>query len=270
VIQRSIADSTLKRGDMLRPNPTPRRVDPHRPLQSDIPVSADVYYGVDGKAAQAGQPRAGLPVDANVGPIVVREESRVRAALAKAIERVQMGDTQVKVGLGDAKWTSKARTLVEFAVAREEITEDQGREIILGVAAPAPAPSPKPRPPVQAAEPGEMLSVLGDPTHFVGREEEAVEAPKTPMSYKEFERELQAAGVKVPAPAPDPLTEKQQEVVAALEKPFTPAEKAKVQGKKDKKHAAGKPAVPQRAVPVAPVAVSEVKVEIEADADDSD
>jgi len=137
-IQRSIADSTLKRGQPLRANPTPKIVDPKQAYDRSLPRSSDVYY--------ASQPNASRPVAPATVPqpveqiadeqqlrlLSVRSIDDLRSVVSSAVGAAREG-YRVQLRLGEAAWATRARTQIELAVAREDISEEQGREIVLGV-----------------------------------------------------------------------------------------------------------------------------------------
>lgn len=294
-LQRTIADSTLKNRFQLKPNATPRRVDPKFRTNADLPLSADVYYANDGKAQvlDSKMPAAsGISQDAGVGPIIVTHESKIREGIAKAISRLQMGDTGIKIGLADAAWVRKARTALEFAVTREEITEDQGREISFGVARQVPEqplPAVTPHMPVPGDE--KLGGLFGDPTQFVTKEDVAAavaEMPKTPSDITEklptdaeplpesdvepeVEPEVLDGGPDSGSMVDDSDDDSDVEVEPPATEPMIPDEPSSVtfatppaakSNKNKKKHR--KPATPVAAEPTPPPTNDDV------DADDSD
>jgi len=152
VIQRSIADSKLKKPNQLRPVPTPKAVDPKVAKQSNTIRNSDEYYANDGKATSTAiTTGGGLQADASVsqakmqGDIIVIENANgLKPGMARAIEMVKAGYDDVRVALGNKGLAKHARQEVEMAVTREEIHEDQGRDIKIGLtqAAASGAPSP--------------------------------------------------------------------------------------------------------------------------------
>jgi hypothetical protein len=134
---------------------TPSRVDPKKTIQSDMPMSADVYYKDPGEQRQRGSvmpvvvPGAGgravdMPVtQAGVqGTLRVLRREDIRPCVAAAIGRARDGAPTL-VEVADQAWLAMARTLVELAVGREDITHDQGRDIVFGVRPAAQPAAPK-------------------------------------------------------------------------------------------------------------------------------
>ena len=176
VINNSMADAPKK----IRPVPTPRRVDPNVPLQRDLTMSSDVYYANDGKARSHGLPVVppiGSPIQAAQTSedvvVTILEDNQLRARMELVLDRVRIGYAPVRVALAHRELIKAARQFVEMAVAREEITEDQGRDIIFGLAPPRQQP-PGVREaavsvqPLAGTVPPEMAKEfdLGDPARF--------------------------------------------------------------------------------------------------------
>lgn len=186
-IQRTKADSTLKDADAVTAIPTPRMVDPRssRP-EAGLPRSSDVYYANDNRAravpplkAQPPQSEA-VQKGGAIEEVFIRSEAEITQQMAKAIGLIQGGAFQVRVGIADRSLLKHSRMAVEFAVTREQITEDQGRDIVFGIvpvsAIPAAGKVDPPAWPKLPASP--EATTLDDPTKFAA----PVEAPPVPVA----------------------------------------------------------------------------------------
>ena len=132
-------DTTKRRGK-LTGNPTPRAVDPKRSAhESAMPRSSDVYYANDKQAVgqefvKPTEDAAALSPPMPEGAVVViSESSTLRQRMEIVLDRVRLNQTPVRVRAADRELLRAARMFVEYAVTREEITEDQGREVQFGL-----------------------------------------------------------------------------------------------------------------------------------------
>jgi hypothetical protein len=149
VIQRSIADSTLKHKDKLKPNITPNEVLPRgqRPDPGQL-RSSDVYYGnQEGKTAKPNavdlnQMQSLPPQGSTLNPVMhnqtthpveIKTEAEIAVKVAEGVQAIKNGTGKVQMLLWDKLWADKIRTQIDFAVAREELTEDQGRDFQFSV-----------------------------------------------------------------------------------------------------------------------------------------
>ena len=149
VIQRTIADSTLKKKDELRPNITPNEVAPRgNRAQPDQLRSSDVYYanqegttrtpqlvkiGDMQSLPQQGSSAQAVPHNQSTHLVEIRSARQISAKVKEGIAASRNGVGTVRVLLWNKDWAQKVRTLIDLAVTREEITESQGRDFQLGV-----------------------------------------------------------------------------------------------------------------------------------------
>lgn len=139
VIPRTIADSTLKKPHQLKPIPTPPAVAPggggH---EGNTIISADKYYKSHEAPAQTvtvARQTAEAPESAahGVGPLVISRAADIDNVMSRAVEMVAAGYSPVRVAIGNKGLIPHIRQKIEFAVTRETISEDQGRDIQLGL-----------------------------------------------------------------------------------------------------------------------------------------
>ena len=138
VIQRS----SQEKQHPPKPIPTPPSVDPYRRTAHDALRSADEYYangGVSTRSPMSPARPSGAGVAMSVqdgsslGPIQIKLAAELRDGMERAVEAAKAGHTRIRVALGHKGLIAHARQAVEMAVTREEITEDQGREIQIGM-----------------------------------------------------------------------------------------------------------------------------------------
>lgn len=202
---RTVADSTLKPGQ----EPTPAL---NTPTVRADDKSADKYYAEGGsnRARPAAGTRRPQPTPAvkKLGPppalgrparppFTILDVTDVNPVVRDAVARVKEGqEVTVTVRAGAADLLRRARTAVELAVTREDITEDQGRDIRFGYAA-APAAPPPPAPP---APPPAPKAPEDDPLAFLAGDIDAdEEVDTTPQDVQEVDT------TNDPAPAaPEP------------------------------------------------------------------
>ncbi len=139
VISTSPADSPKRKGP-LTGNPTPRIVDPHRSAhEASMPRSCDVYYANDIRAVGQALPTpvlAGQPSVPAVQPdaiVILDGTSTLRQRMEIVLDRVRLGYIPVRVSVADRELLKAARQFIEMAVTREEISEDQGRDVVFGM-----------------------------------------------------------------------------------------------------------------------------------------
>lgn len=138
----SAADSTRKPRQVLPPGFSPVRT----PVFNRDDATTDKYYAEGGsKSAGAGQPvarpQARIPLrhaDPAAGHSsgVVLVEIPDAAALGEGVAMAKLqarAGAKVEIGVGDKELIARVNTALDGAVSREEITEDQRREIRVGV-----------------------------------------------------------------------------------------------------------------------------------------
>lgn len=139
VITPSLADAPKRKGP-LTGNPTPRIVDPYRSAhEASMPRSCDVYYANDGKAVgqalpgQAPAKQSAVPAQQADAIVILDGTSTLRQRMEIALDRVRLGYIPVRVSVADRELLKAARQFIEMAVTREEISEDQGRDVVFGM-----------------------------------------------------------------------------------------------------------------------------------------
>lgn len=143
VISRTIADSRLKNKNDLIPIATPPAVDPN--VVNNLPnQSSNKYYANHTPRTQPQAiPNSGMiklsgrvqaPVVANGVQTVVVSVSDLREKMQTVVGLLQQGYSQVQVALAHVSLQLAARTQLDLAITREEITEDQARDVKFGVA----------------------------------------------------------------------------------------------------------------------------------------
>lgn len=144
---RTVADSTLKHGQTPKPIPTPKYnkddrnankyyADPkHTKLQGPVKPRKGVH-------AQKPQPRGQKPLGPapklgtiKVGKrtgLVILDPKQVVDAVGEVRDRLNQGEAPVTVHIkaGDSRLLRRMRASVEMLVTREEITEEQGRDVV--------------------------------------------------------------------------------------------------------------------------------------------
>jgi hypothetical protein len=112
--------------------------------------------------------------------VTITDDNQIRPRMTIALDRARLGLIPVKVSLAHSGLLRAARLFVEQAVAREEITEDQGRDIQFGlIPQKARPPRPQPRDDLADTPAGKRpktdlldeLARLGDPAQFAGEVE---------------------------------------------------------------------------------------------------
>lgn len=139
VITPSPADAPKRKGP-LTGNPTPRIVDPHRSAhEASMPRSCDVYYANDSKALGQALPaqtlalRPGVPAEQPDAIVILDGTSTLRQRMEIALDRLRLGYIPVRVSVADRELLKAARQFIEMAVTREEISEDQSRDVVFGM-----------------------------------------------------------------------------------------------------------------------------------------
>lgn len=143
VIQRTVADSRLTHKHDLVPIATPPAVDPkvsdNRPNQT----SNKYYANYVPKTKPAAISSLGMvklnvsaqaPIVANGVQTVLVDASNLREQMQNVIDLLQQGYPAVQVALAHITLQLAARTQLDLAVSREEITEDQARDVKFGIA----------------------------------------------------------------------------------------------------------------------------------------
>jgi hypothetical protein len=120
------------------------------PSQNTPNQSTDKYYRAQTTAPAAGvpaklaalppiSPRRGRPQPAAFDGLVVRSVADVAPAVQAAINAAADGGFgQVAIAAGRTDFMRRARAALDLAVTREELTEDQARDVKLGYAPPTP------------------------------------------------------------------------------------------------------------------------------------
>ncbi len=142
--RQSAADSTRKPRQVLPPGYSPVPT----PVFNRDDTTTDKYYAEGGsKSAGAGQPVARPPArlplrhaDPAAGRSfgVVLVEIPDAAALGEGVAMAKLqvrAGARVEIGVGDKELIARVNTALDGAVSREEITEDQRREVRVGVKA---------------------------------------------------------------------------------------------------------------------------------------
>lgn len=212
----SAADSTLKSGE--QPTTLVDAVSPS--LQELDQWSTDKYYAdrsrmQRGRVQVAGRPQGHTPTSDSVnhrqsyGTMVhyVAEATDVTSAINAAVVSVRDGLDRVIVEVSRAELLGKVRTSLDLLIAREVITEDQGRNIVIRctpkpIQAPAlvnPVTSTRTAKPIPAL-PGNDLSldaILNAPTIPAKLQQPLPEDPADFLKQPELEEQLPTAPLKV-------------------------------------------------------------------------
>jgi hypothetical protein len=150
-IKRTKADSRLKDKNKLVPNITPRAVDPRASAgDPGMLQSTDKYYAnqedkvptphsfnmqqAEQQALRQGGSFVGQAThNQSVRLIEIRSEKEIVARMREAVDALQGGVGKIRVLLWNRDWVAAARQQIEFAVTRERISEDRGRDVEFGV-----------------------------------------------------------------------------------------------------------------------------------------
>ncbi len=152
VIHRTIADSKLVDRHLLTPNATPKAVDPRYSTSSDMKnASSDKYYAnnkeptpqpvaMPGAIPTHAQTLPPMPAPGPAAIINILTKTDLPLGLERVLAALQQGQAAVQVALGSTDLVTRFRTALELAVGREAITEDQARDVLIGLAPPAATP----------------------------------------------------------------------------------------------------------------------------------
>jgi hypothetical protein len=149
-IQRTIADSKLKRPDQLQANITPPAVAPKgQGNDPSVLQSSDKYYAnqenkvakpapfvmdqADTVVQNSGVMTQPVAHNQSTHLVEIKTEGELASKMQETVQALQQGVGTVRVLLYNKDWAAKARQQIEFAVTREIITEDQGRDVQYGV-----------------------------------------------------------------------------------------------------------------------------------------
>lgn len=145
-IPRTRADSPKT----IRPGITPAAVAPKGANRDpSVLQSSDKYYAnqegktpvpapfvmkeADAAVAEGGSRVLPVAHGQSTHLVTIENEADIKKGMQEAVQALQAGVGTVRVLLHNKDWAAAARTQIEYAVTREEITEDQGRDVHYGV-----------------------------------------------------------------------------------------------------------------------------------------
>jgi hypothetical protein len=136
-------------GDSVRKSRKPGESPVATPNFNRDDTTTDKYYREGGsRVGNAGQPipaaiKSKVAAASGRSPtrstVVAAPNADIRAVVATAKEQVQQG-LKVEIAVPHTSWIARANALLDSAVCREEITEDQRRDIVVWSKVPPPVP----------------------------------------------------------------------------------------------------------------------------------